>query len=134
MFYASPFLCLGCSKHRAAKTSPSGGKYREAGIGVHFPERSEVGLFSPRVLARLYGFIIRGALYDLKGACHLPRSGEKNRKLTPLSSVAYGAPPSWGRGLYIAALAATTTLGPKGPIKLKNPRPGRAVNLKNLFL
>ena len=59
--------------------------------GVHFPERSEVGLFSPRVLARLYGFIIRGALYDLKGACHLLRSGEKNQKLTPLSSVAYGA-------------------------------------------
>ena len=28
----------------------------------------------------------------------------------------------------------TTTLGPQGPIKLKNPRPGRAVNLKNLSL
>ena len=54
--------------------------------------------FPYRALVRLYGFIIRGALYDLKGACHLPRSGEKKRKLTPLSSVAYGATPFLGKG------------------------------------
>ena len=28
----------------------------------------------------------------------------------------------------------TTTLGPKGPIKLKNPWAGRPINLKNLLL
>ena len=62
LLYASPFLCLGCSKHRAAKTSPSGGKYREAGIGVHFPQ-AQPGLhvFPIAPKARFSGFIIRGA-------------------------------------------------------------------------
>ena len=62
------------------------------GIGVHFPQ-AQPGLpvFPIAPCRGFEGFIIRGALYDLKGACHLLRSGEKNRKLTPLSSVAYGA-------------------------------------------
>ena len=83
--------------------------------------------FPYRALVRLYGFIIRGALYDLKGACHLPRSGEKNQKLTPLS---YGATPFLGKGaLYCGAsrhhnphaegVSNLRTLGPAGPSILR---------------
>ena len=76
---------------RVTQTSPSGGSPRR-GIGVHFPQ-AQPGLpvFPIAPCRGFEGFIIRGALYDLKGACHLLRSGETNRKLTPLSSVAYGA-------------------------------------------
>ena len=65
----------------------------------HFPQ-AQPGLpvFPIAPCRGFEGFIIRGALYDLKGACHLLRSGEKNRKLTPLSSVAYGATPFLGKG------------------------------------
>ena len=68
-------------------TQPS--TYRDKG---HFPQvQPGLHVFPIAPCRGFEGFIIRGALYDLKGACHLLRSGEKNRELTPLSSVAYGA-------------------------------------------
>ena len=36
--------------------------------------------------------------------------------------------------MLIAREGDTTTLGAKGPVKLKNPPAGRPVNPKNLFL
>ena len=121
------------SRHSAAKTSPSGESTAAGGDrGAFSTGEAWLACFPYRVLVRLYVFII-GALYDLKGACHLLRSGEKNRKLTPLSSVAYGATPFLGKGaLYCGASRhhnpwARRRVKPKNLQNLLNP--GRSAAL-----
>ena len=87
--------------------------------------------FPYRALVRLYGFIIRGALYDLKGACHLPRSGEKNQKLTPLS---YGATPFLGKGALYCGASRHHNPHAEGVSNLRTLAREAGVNLKKLFL
>ena len=97
------FVMLMRSKGKQRANFPRRGKYREAGIGVHFHGRSPVGMFSPRAKGAAFRFyhkrrppIFQGAYHRCEAAYKI--CGEATTTTLPLLVLRTTFPPAHRSG------------------------------------
>ena len=79
------------SKGKQRANFPRRGKYREAGIGVHFHRRSPVGMFSPRAKGAAFRFYHKRRPSIFQGAHHRCEAAYKICGKAPTTTL----PPFW---------------------------------------